>query len=352
MLGTPEYMAPEQARGAGAESVDGQADVFSLGSILCEMLTGQPAYTGRSRSEIRERAKSAALADAQTRLNECAAAPELVTLANRCLAPEPDNRPRGAGAVAEAISAYLIGVQERLRQAELAAVESQTKAAGERKRRRLAVALAMTMLGVFGLAGYGVYSSQQLVLRDTTLVEGALSKTVQLRDEARAVWAKNRDASRWARVEEAADDTARLLTRRVGDALRDRVKATRDEVHKEAAAVRDDSVLLSELATVRADKMDPNFNADSMYRSVFEGHGLAVGAELSTSARALLVDGLRRRPNLIVATVASYIDDWAFVKAMKGESQTSVLDWWHWPETSIATRGEMACATRSGNPVW
>ena len=149
-------------------------------------------------------------------------------------------------------------MQERLRQAELAAVESQTKAAEKRRRRRLAVALAMTMLGVLGLVGYGVYSSQQQVLRDTMQVEAALSKTVQLRDEARAVWAKNRDASRWARVEEAADDTALLLlTRRVGDALRDRVKATRDEAHKEAAAVRDDSVLLSELAQVRAPRWTP-----------------------------------------------------------------------------------------------
>ena len=155
VLGTPAYMAPEQARG-GADSVDGQADVFSLGSILCEMLTDDPAYTGRSRTEIEERAKSAALTDAQTRLNECAADAELRNLAHRCLAPDPDNRPRGAAAVAEAMSAYLIGVQERLKQAELAVVESKLKAAEERKRRRLTMALAVTTLGILGLAGFGV----------------------------------------------------------------------------------------------------------------------------------------------------------------------------------------------------
>jgi serine/threonine protein kinase len=45
LLGTPSYMSPEQARGA---SVDGRSDIFSVGCILYEMLTGKKAFVGDS----------------------------------------------------------------------------------------------------------------------------------------------------------------------------------------------------------------------------------------------------------------------------------------------------------------
>ena len=55
VLGTPSYMAPEQARGE-IDRIDERADVFALGSILCEILTGSPAFTGRTSGEILRKA--------------------------------------------------------------------------------------------------------------------------------------------------------------------------------------------------------------------------------------------------------------------------------------------------------
>ena len=135
VLGTPAYMAPEQA-GGEVERVDRRADVFGLGSILCEILTGQPAYTGRAQPEVIRKAMRGDTADALARLDGCGAEAELIALAKDCLAVEPEDRPRDAGLVAERITAYLAGVQERVQAAERERAVAVARAIEERRRRK------------------------------------------------------------------------------------------------------------------------------------------------------------------------------------------------------------------------
>lgn len=73
-------MAPEQARGE-INLLDERTDVFALGSILCEILTGWPAFTGRTHEEIDRRAAAGDVAEAYARIDSSGADPELIALA-------------------------------------------------------------------------------------------------------------------------------------------------------------------------------------------------------------------------------------------------------------------------------
>lgn len=114
VLGTVEYMAPEQVRGDAA-AVDTRADVFALGGVLCHLLTGHPPYTGEPFMRVLEKAAAAEVYEAHAHLDMCGADPRLVRLAKACLAADPDDRPFDAQVVANTLSGYL---ESNLQQAE------------------------------------------------------------------------------------------------------------------------------------------------------------------------------------------------------------------------------------------
>jgi len=132
VLGTPAYMPPEQALGQ-VDDLDERADVFCLGGILCEILTGAPPYVGEP-ADLLTMAASARLDGAYARLDQSGAGPELVAFAKSCLAGDRASRPRDASAVARGIGDQLAAAEERARQTELKAAEARALAVEEQAR--------------------------------------------------------------------------------------------------------------------------------------------------------------------------------------------------------------------------
>ncbi len=95
-VGTPLYTSPEQARGRA--DVDGRADIFSLGCVLFEALTGEPPFTGDTPLEVMTKVCVGSVPEITSRRPDIP--PRLSTLIHAMLAPDPTKRPRSAALLA------------------------------------------------------------------------------------------------------------------------------------------------------------------------------------------------------------------------------------------------------------
>ncbi|HEV8548001.1 MAG TPA: protein kinase, partial [Polyangiaceae bacterium] len=99
LMGTPLYMSPEQIR--SSREIDHRSDLWSLGVVLFELLTGRPAFAGASVTQV-----CSLVLEAETpRLGEFCrqAPPELAAVIDRCLMKEPAQRFQSAAELASAL---------------------------------------------------------------------------------------------------------------------------------------------------------------------------------------------------------------------------------------------------------
>ena len=101
VLGTPDYMAPEQAR--GDETIDARADVFALGAVLFECLTGRSAFSANDLVAVLARVMLEEVPRVRTLRPEVPAA--LDELVARMLEKDPAARPASASEVATRLRA-------------------------------------------------------------------------------------------------------------------------------------------------------------------------------------------------------------------------------------------------------
>ena len=149
-LGTYPYMPPEQAR--HGEQADFRSDVFSLGAILCQLLTNSPPYADRDLATLREKAAVGNLSDAHQRLAACGADQRIVDLAIGCLSADPQARPTDASVLANRVRAFLTDVEQELQFERVENEKRKLQLVENQKKKKLWFALSSALLLALGIA--------------------------------------------------------------------------------------------------------------------------------------------------------------------------------------------------------
>jgi WD40 repeat protein len=219
VMGTPSYMAPEQARGQ-AKQAGPAADVYALGALLYELLTGRPPF--KAATDFDTVLQVLSEEPVPVRRLQPQVPRDLETICHQCLEKEPHKRYASAAALAddlrrfgagEPVAARPVGVAER---------------AVRWARRRPAVAGLLTAVALLALAGAaGIAWAYGEAVRRGKM---AADEADRARQEARRADAEADKARKEAR---RADDTAAEATRQ---ARRADDKAT--EARREADRAR------------------------------------------------------------------------------------------------------------------
>lgn len=153
VMGTAAYMSPEQARG---QKVDHRTDIFSVGVLLYEMLSGHKPFEGETWSDV----MAAVLVKEAPRLNSVApqVSPAMRRIVERCLEKTPERRFQSAGDLGFALREF---ASSRATQQVKAAETASLQAPPWRTNSKILVAVVLVLLGGAALLSWNPWAKQK-----------------------------------------------------------------------------------------------------------------------------------------------------------------------------------------------
>jgi eukaryotic-like serine/threonine-protein kinase len=289
-LGTPSYMAPEQARGE-SRAVGPAVDVYALGAILYELLTGRPPFRAETPAEtVRQVVDQEPVPPA--RLN--AQVPrDLETVCLKCLRTEPQGRYATAAALADDLRRFGEGRPIRARPLSLA-----TRSWRWGRRNPAAAALMATVLALVGLATGGGFwlehergerraESVRQEEREARAVEGALEQASALGRQGR-----------WPDARAVLKGMPSLFSSSASAKLRERLMQARTDTNVAANLER----IRLRLST---DPTKTHSTAAPLYEEAFRSYGIELSRPEPEAAA-------RVGSSAISETLLAYLHDWFY----------------------------------------
>ncbi len=298
-IGTPSYMAPEQAVGK-ASDIGPEADIYALGAILYEMLTGRPPFRGESPTEtIRQLLNEEPVGP--SRLN--ARVPrDLETICVQCLRKDPKRRYGSAAAMAEDIGRFERSEPISARRAGI------VERAGKWARRRPALAAMVAATILMSAAGIGIGLR---LAADRAGTVRAVSEDLQEAEDSES-------ESDWILAASALDRAHARMQNHAVASLDERLDGDERDLRFGQLL---ESIGLNRTAWVESQfaRLFDNAHADAAYLAAFQQHGIgSAGDDPAVVAGRILTSN--DRSSLIAA-----LDDWALC-ATEGDRRQWIFE--------------------------